>query len=89
MVHEDNTIDFSDTNQFTIRLCNCESVLIAECGYKETTRNDIAITYRMAMESERDHKEKIDWRKVNESIINRWSKSGLKYIKERAWKGGW
>jgi len=27
-----------------------------------------------------------DWKAVNEAIIQRWSKSGLNYIKERAWK---
>ena len=66
---------------------NCESVLLMECGIPEIKRNSIAMTYRLAMEADRDGREKIDWLKVNTAIINRWSKSGLKYIKERAWKG--
>ncbi len=28
----------------------------------------------------------IDWPAVNRSIMNRWSLSGLKWIKDRAWK---
>jgi len=71
-----------------IQMQNCESVLLMECGIKQIKRNDIAITYRLAMEADRDKREKIDWQKVNAAIIERWSKSGLKYIKERAWKGG-
>lgn len=63
---------------------NCESVLLMECGIPEIKRNSIAMTYRFAIEAERDGREKIDWLKVNTAIINRWSKSGLKYIKERA-----
>ncbi|MDD3961296.1 MAG: hypothetical protein PHT77_05475 [Bacteroidales bacterium] len=66
---------------------NCESVLLMECGIPQIKRNDIAMTYRLAMEAERDGREKIDWLKVNTAIINRWSKSGLRYIKERAWMG--
>jgi hypothetical protein len=70
-----------------MRMQNCESVLLMECGIPQIKRNSIAITYRFAMEAERDGREKIDWLKVNTAIINRWSKSGLRYIKERAWKG--
>lgn len=66
---------------------NCESVLLMECGILQIKRNDIAITYRLAMEAERDKRESIDWAKVNAAIIARWSKSGLQYIKKRAWDG--
>jgi len=66
---------------------NCESVLLMECGIKQIKRNDIAITYRFAMEAEKEGRENIDWEKVNMAIIERWSKSGLQYIKNQAWKG--
>ena len=66
---------------------NCESVLLMECGIKQIKRNDIAITYRFAMEAEKEGRENIDWEKVNMAIIERWSKSGLEYIKTQAWKG--
>jgi hypothetical protein len=39
------------------------------------------------MEAEKDGREKIDWKKVNEAIIDRWSISGLQYIKQKAWSG--
>lgn len=29
--------------------------------------------------------EGVDWRRVNEAIIARWSLAGLKFIKKRAW----
>lgn len=70
-----------------IVMTNCESVLLMECGIPQIKRKDIALTYRLAMESESEGREKIDWLKVNTAIINRWSKAGLKYIKEKAWKG--
>ena len=64
-------------------MTNCEKVLLQECKIPQITRNDIALTYRLAMQS----RESVDWAKVNAAIIERWSKSGLKYIKELAWKG--
>lgn len=69
-----------------IKMQNCESVLLMECGIPQIKRNSIAITYRLAMEAEREGREKIDWSKVNAAIIERWSKSGLQYIKNRAWR---
>ena len=66
---------------------NCESVLLVECGIPQIKRNDIAITYRFAMEADAQGREKIDWSTVNAAIINRWSRSGLLYIKKRAWDG--
>lgn len=44
-------------------------------------RNDIAILYRDLLQQPG-----IDWRAINAAIIERWSKAGLIYIKERAWK---
>jgi len=71
-----------------IRLCNCESVLLLEAETKGVTRKSIAMTYRLAMEQEKDPDgEKIDWKKVNAAIVERWSLFGLKYIKELAWSG--
>ena len=67
----------------TFQMTNCEQVLLQECNIPQITRKDIALTYRLAMQSQ----ESVDWTKVNAAIIERWSKSGLKYIKELAWKG--
>ncbi len=68
-----------------VELCCCESVLLSEIGMKEMKQKQIAQTYRMAMES--SECKTIDWKKVNEAIIARWSKSGLNRIKEMAWSG--
>jgi len=66
-----------------VELCCCEWVLFNELSIKEIKQKDIALTYRMAMESS----EAVDWEKVNKAIINRWSFSGLKRVKHMAWKG--
>ncbi len=65
-------------------LANCENVLVDETEMKGITRKSIALTYAMAMcSSECDM---VDWGRVNKAIIERWSFSGLEYVKERAWK---
>ncbi len=67
-----------------IELANCEAALLAEIADTVFKRKDVAQTYAMAlMSSERD---KVDWKKVNAAIVERWSVSGLKFIKEAAWK---
>lgn len=67
-----------------MELACCESTLLSEIPMKELKRDDIALTYCLALRSSESNK--IDWAKVNTAIMNRWSKSGLIYIKERAWK---
>lgn len=47
-------------------------------------RNDIAIMYAHAMLEAPLHT--TDWPSINNAIIERWSVSGLDYIKHRAWK---
>ena len=75
-------------SEVRIRLCNCESVLMLEAVTKGITRKSIAMTYRLAMEQEKDTDgEKIDWQKVNAAIVKRWSLSGLMHIKKLAWSG--
>ena len=66
-----------------VELFNCTETLLQEINDKNFKQVDIAVTYRLAMLSS----EKPDWRKVNEAIINRWSKSGLERVKKMAWKG--
>lgn len=67
-----------------IELAACESVLLSEIAMPQMKRKDIALTYAMALlSSERNI---VDWKKVNEAIIARWSFSGLEWIKKAAWK---
>lgn len=66
-----------------IELCNCTSVLLEEIGNPKMYRKDVAQTYALALKSSED----VDWKRVNEAIIERWSTSALVYIKELAWSG--
>lgn len=65
----------------------CESTLIDEIKIKKVKRLHIAQTYRLALESSDNKERRIDWAKVNKAIMDRWSFSGLKYIKDMAWSG--
>jgi hypothetical protein len=65
-----------------IELMCCEAVLLQEIANKRFKRNDIALTYYLAMRSG----ERVDWATVNRAIMDRWSESALRYIKTRAWK---
>lgn len=65
-----------------IQLIDCERQLLREIADKRLVQRDVALTYAMALGSD----EEIDWPKVNHAIIDRWSLSALKWIKERAWK---
>lgn len=65
----------------TIQLAACTQTLLNEIAMPEMKRNDVAVTYALAMRSD----EETDWKAVNEAIVKRWSMSALTYIKERAW----
>ena len=66
-----------------IELICCTRVLLDEIANKAVKRRDIAKTYALALRSS----EETDWPKVNRAIIDRWSVSGLEYIKNLAWSG--
>jgi len=66
-----------------IEMMDCENVLMQEIADPKCKRKTIARTYAFALKSSED----IDFKKVNMAIINRWSISGLEYIKSLAWSG--
>jgi len=66
-----------------IELCNCTNYLLQEIANKQFNQKDIAMTYAMALAQKT---ETVDWKKVNHAILDRWSMSGLKRVKEMAWK---
>ena len=70
------------TESYTIQLCDCERIILQEIEDKRIYRNSISLTYAFALRAD----ENIDWTKINQAILKRWSMAGLKYIKERAWK---
>lgn len=65
-----------------VELVDPEGVLLEEIADKRLKREDVALSYAFAIRQG----EKLDWRKINEAIIERWSPSALKWIKTRAWK---
>ncbi len=68
-----------------LELACCEQTLLREIEDKFFKRLDIAKTYALAMKS--SECSSVDWAKVNAAIIERWSLSGLVYIKNQAWSG--
>jgi threonine synthase len=66
-----------------IELAACEQTILAEIADKRMKRKDVAQTYALAIRSS----ERIDWAKVNYAIMQRWSLSALKWIKEQAHSG--
>lgn len=56
--------------------------LLADVNDWAARRVDVAMSYAAAIRYERD----IDWPRVNAAIIEKWSKSGLEWIKREAWK---
>ena len=68
-----------------LELALCEKTLLDEIAMPQIRRRDVAQTYRLAMQS--SECEQIDWAKVNRAIMDRWSRSGLEWIKKQAWSG--
>lgn len=68
-----------------IELAACEATLLSEIHDRRMKRRDVAKTYRLAMES--SECDQVNWAKVNEAIIERWSMHALEWIKEQAWSG--
>jgi len=65
-----------------IELANCTNTLLNTIAMSKAKQKDIAIIYAMALCSS----ESVDWKKVNNAIITRWSRSGLERIKKLAWR---
>ena len=64
-----------------LELMDTTRVLLEEIADSYFNRNGIALTYALALKSS----DPTDWAKVNAAILERWSLSGLGYIKKRAW----
>jgi hypothetical protein len=66
----------------SIELMCCDTAILNEIA-QGLRRKDIAKTYALALRSSYP----TDWAKVNSAIIERWSRSGLEWIKKQAWSG--
>jgi hypothetical protein len=65
-----------------VDLVDPEGTILNEIADPRMKRDDVALTYAFAIRQRAE----MDWSKVNHAIIDRWSLSALKYIKERAWR---
>ena len=66
-----------------MNLVCCTESLLAEIALPETTQPQLALTYALAIKSKEDK----DWLKINEAIMEKWSRSGLMRVKHLAWIG--
>lgn len=71
-------------SELRCELWNCEATLLQEIACKDFTRESVALTYALTLCS--SERPTINWGKVNEAIVARWSFSALEWIKKRAWK---
>ena len=67
-----------------IHCTEIEGVILKEIQDKTLNQINIALTYATAIHA--DPIAKFNWEKVNNAIINRWSKSGLLRVKKLAWE---
>jgi hypothetical protein len=71
-----------DLSGVTVELADPQGQLLEEIANPKMKRRDVAQTYAFALRSHA----RVNWLLVNGAIIDRWSVSGLRYIKDAAWK---
>ncbi len=82
-----NTITIHINDAGGITSVDWQAWILTEIETKACTRDVVAETYSQLLKLYRSSKEADwDWAKINRAIIERWSKSGLLYIKGKAWK---
>lgn len=65
-----------------IEMVDVEGQLLREIADTRMKRADVALTYAFGLRQQ----DEVDWPKINRAIIERWSLSGLTWIKTEAWK---
>lgn len=68
-------------------LAACTQTLLDEIANPIFKRRDVAKTYALALRTHQAGHEQVDWKRVNDAIIARWSVHALNWIKEQAWSG--
>jgi hypothetical protein len=59
-----------------------EAAILEDVANPDVTRDDVATAYALGLLSEGA----VNWPTVNAAIIERWSTSGLEYVKRIAWR---
>lgn len=75
------SLQYKDT-KFRKTVGSIESDFLNKLKEEKVTRDDIVPLYAQGIY----WKEFVDWVKINKAIMDKWSKSGLIYIKHKAWK---
>lgn len=70
-------------NPIRFELTDCTDTLLREIADPAMTRRDVAMTYRLAMNSSHP----TEWGSVNRAILARWNKAALLWIKQQAHSG--
>lgn len=65
-------------------LVACEKTLLDEIANKDLKKIDVARTYAMAIKSSESRL--VDWKKVNQAIMDRWGTGSLSWVKTVAWQ---
>ena len=74
---------FTGRCEVYLELMDCTNFLLREIADKRFKQIHVAKSYALAVRSSYG----TDYVKVNNAIIERWSLSGLKRIKDMAWSG--
>ena len=73
-----------DENGFTVE--KIEQLIEQEIANKKTTRKSISVTYAIAIRQNLVNRGSVDFMRINNAILTRYSMSGLEWIKEAAHK---
>ena len=68
-------------DKYTVTMLDVEELALREIADKRCNRNTVALTLAFGLRQN----DKLDWKKLNEAMIARWSRSGREYIMNRAW----
>ena len=63
----------------------CTFTLLNEIEKLKLPQKDVALTFAAALKSEAAGVDKVDWKKVADAAVKRWSPSGWRRVKERGW----
>lgn len=63
-----------------VEMIDVQGQLLAEIADRRMKRANVALTYAFGL-----RQGGVDWPTVNRAIVERWSRSGLEWIKHRAW----
>lgn len=80
-------LDHKKGLKMTITMIDCENTILREIPFKKTTRKSIAKTIALAIRSDEDKEDLIDWSKIYDACVKKWSVSGYEYILKLAHSG--